>query len=162
MASGSEVGEASETQGGVSKTSAFHSSSATDSRKFDGIVNESIEKVVSALAENVERRLAAEPFRAKVARVDSTGIVINSGKISGMSVGDTFGVRKKRQVLTDPDTGLPLEAPGAPVGVIRVSEVNEKISFAQVIETAGMIERGDELEWLGMYEIIPQRVPGGR
>lgn len=158
VASGSESGTADETQRGVSQSSAFRSTSTTDSSKYQVVVNRAVATVVTNLAKAVEEKLATEPFRAKVVRVSAEGIVINGGTNVGMGVGDTFGVRKKHEILTDPDTGAPLETPGPPVGVIRVSEVNEKTAFAQVITTAGPIDRGDELEWIGVFNVASPNV----
>jgi hypothetical protein len=159
VASGSAAGMGNDTQRGVSQTSAYRSTSTTDSARYQGVVNNAMAQVVANLARAVEDKLATEPFRAKVVRVSTDGIVINGGTNVGMAVGDTFGVRKKREILTDPDTGVALETPGPPIGVIRVSEVNEKTAVAQVIQTAGPLDRGDELEWIGVYQIVAPSAP---
>jgi len=153
FASGSETGSGQQVQRGVSQSSAFHSTATTDSSKYQVVVNQAIAEVVSKLAKAIEAKIATEPFRAKVVSVNVDGALINGGTNVGMAVGDTFGVRKKRSVLTDPDTGAALDAPGPPVGVIRVSEVNEKTAFAQVITSGGPLGRGDELEWIGMFQL---------
>jgi hypothetical protein len=151
--SGAVSGIGNDTQRGVSQTSAYRSSSSTDSSRYQVVVNRAVENVVTNLARAINEKVGNEPFRAKIVRVSGDGIIINAGSNVGMAVGDAFGVRKKHDILTDPDTGAPLETPGPPIGVIRVSEVNEKTSFAQMIAAGGALDRGDELEWIGMYEI---------
>jgi hypothetical protein len=139
---------------GTSTESAFASESKTSSSRHDVLVNRLLSSVVAKAAGGVVERLEQEPLRAKIVKVDSTGVVVNCGNNQGVAVGDTFGVRKRREILTDPDTGEPLETPGEPLGVIRVSEVFEKTAFAQVVGSAGSIRRGDELEWIGVYKVI--------
>lgn len=152
VASGSIDTSADQTQSGVSRETAFASSKSTESARYDVLINQVIGDGVAKLATEVESKLEEVPFRAKVVKVDKQGITINAGKNLGVGVGDTFGVREKREVLTDPDTGLPLDKPGPPIGRIRVSEVFEKTAFAQMVERAAKpLGRGDELEWIGMY-----------
>ena len=71
--------------------------------------------------------------------------------------------------MTDPDTGLPLEATPPPVGKYRVVKVAESLAMAEPVERAGQINRGDELEWVGVYGshstraaiVSTQQVPQG-
>ena len=154
-ASGSSEAASSASETGVSKETAFASTRSTASARHDVLVNGIIAEAVDKLAKEVESRLEMVPFRAKVVKVESAGLTLNCGKNLGLQVGDTFGVREKREVLTDPDTGLPLEKPGPPIGIIRVTEAFEKTAFAQVVERAAApLRRGDELEWIGVY--MPQ------
>jgi hypothetical protein len=126
--------------------------SSSSSGRHDNLLNDVIGKVVGALSSDVETKTKGVPFKAKIVKVDASGIVINAGMEHGLSVGDTFGVRQKTEALTDPDTGQLLSAPGAVVGLIRISDVAEKTGIAQVIQAAGMLKRGDELEWVGVFK----------
>lgn len=136
---------------GVAVQGAFEGTSTTQSSRFDVVVNRVLGRLVPRLRSDLERKLEAVPLHVKIVKVDAGGVVINVGSVSGLVVGDTFGVRQKAEILTDPDTGLPLTTPGPPIGVIRVFEVAERTSFAQVIREAGPLARGDELEWIGMF-----------
>ena len=130
----------------------FSSSTNTQSR-YNVLVNKVLASLVEDLAKDIDAKLHKQAFQAKVVTVDSRGVVLNCGSDLGLQAGDTFGVRAKRELLTDPDTGLPLEAPGAPIGKIRVAEVYEHTAFAQVVERTGPIKRGDLLEWVGYFEV---------
>lgn len=131
-----------------SQSSSFSSSSRSLARNRSAVFNLALAKGISQVAQDVDRRLAEEPFRAKVVRVDGETVIFNAGSSLGVTVGDAFGLRDKREVLTDPDTGLPLTAPGPPIGLLRVYETAEKVAFARIERRVGEIERGDELEWL--------------
>jgi hypothetical protein len=154
VASGRSSGARSQKEQGVSTQSAFQSSEQTSSTKHDVLVNAALDDAMAALAQDVDRKLAPVPFRAKVAKTDADGVVINAGSNLGVSVGDTFGVREKSDGVTDPDTGELLATPGAPLGYVRVIEVFEKTARAQLVKQAVSVKRGDELEWIGVF--MPQ------
>jgi hypothetical protein len=151
VASGTAQGEGqSEDTVTVSQGAGRSTETSTRSR-YDSLINQVLSQAVAQLSRVLQDRIEKQPFRAKIAKVEPGGVVLNCGSNLGVSVGDTFGVRQKREVLTDPDTGLPLEKPGPPVGLIRVSEVFEATAFGQIIQSAGPLKRGDELEWVGTY-----------
>jgi curli biogenesis system outer membrane secretion channel CsgG len=160
VASGRATGARTQKEEGVSTQSAFQSSEQTSSTKHDVLVNSALDDAMASLSQDVDRKLAPVPFRAKVAKTDADGVVINAGTNLGVSVGDTFGVREKVDGLTDPDTGELLATPGAPAGYVRVVEVFEKTARAQVVNQAVSVKRGDELEWIGVF--VPSGSNGGR
>lgn len=124
---------------------------------YDTLVDGVISQTVDKLAMEVEDNVMNEPSRVKVVKVDQKGVVLNCGSALGAAEGDTFALLEKTEILTDPDTGLPLEKLRPPVGLIRVSEVSENTSFAQVVKAAGPLKRGDELIWVGMYDVAPSK-----
>jgi thiol-disulfide isomerase/thioredoxin len=137
---------------GESSRGTYHSNSRTETARPDVLVNGVIDKAVQDIARQVDDRAASEPFRAKVVKASSETVLLNAGSDLGVSVGDTFGVRQKPDPdLLDPDTGEYLDVAGPPVGVIRVESVSQKVSTARVLRSAGSIDRGDQLEWIGMY-----------
>jgi hypothetical protein len=153
VGSGSASGSDTIEDTGEAVQSAFRSSETAASTRYETVINRALATVAPRLREDIESRLATQPVRVKVARVSASGVIINAGKDLGVGVGDTFGVRQKSEVLTDPDTGLSLDNQGPPIGVIRVSEVLDKSAVAQIIEKAGQLRRGDELEWIGVFGV---------
>jgi hypothetical protein len=85
-------------------------------------------------------------------RVERGEVTINAGTNLGVRVGDTFGMRNVAAVLTDPDTGRPLEDAPKPVGRLRVFRVQEKVAIARDLDHKLRIKRGDEVEWIGFSE----------
>jgi hypothetical protein len=156
VASGSQGASDSAIERGTSVSTQFRASESIESQRHDVLVNKLIENVVEQMSREVESKIDNVRFRAKVVKVDTIGVTLNAGRNLGLSVGDTFGVRRKQDVVTDPDTGQILEPPGPPVGILRVSEVYQNTALAQVIKSAGALSRGDELEWIGTYVVAEQ------
>jgi Flagellar assembly protein T, C-terminal domain len=148
-------GEANDSTEDVAQASqGLGNSSYTSSRtRQDALINNVLAKVIQNVVADMGNKLEKVPFRVKVVKVGVEGVVLNAGKNLGLQEGDTFGVRQKAEVLTDPDTGELLNAPGPPIGVIRVSQVSDKTAIAQVIESAGLLNKGDELEWIGVFKL---------
>jgi hypothetical protein len=151
-------GSASATSSITSEASRVESSSYTreesTSKRYESLINEVVSNAVEKLTPDVAAKVEKQPFRAKIAKVDRTGVILNCGSNLGLATGDTFAVRQKRELVTDPDTGLPLDSPGETIALIRVTEVFEKTAFAQVIERSAPLKRGDEVEWIGVYNAV--------
>jgi curli biogenesis system outer membrane secretion channel CsgG len=86
----------------------------------------------------VAKKLASVPWKGKVVTVKDTLVFVNSGKNSGVAVGDAFVVYKEGEALIDPDTGMDLGSEATKVADIKVTDVQEKFSKAEV--TGGKIE----------------------
>lgn len=88
-------------------------------------------------------RIYWEPM---VADVNNDGhIVINGGKDRGIRQGQEYNVRGEGRPVTDPVTGdLLAIVPGPILGMLRVFEVHESISYAQIISGSGF-QRGQRL-----------------
>jgi len=153
LKSGTVTKSDSQAQQSAASTSAFGGNQSSSTVRHDVLINRILDMAVQELASDCEAALATEPFRAKVVKATGDAIIINAGSNLGVSEGDTFGVRQKGETLTDPDTGLPLKAAGAPKGVIRVHTVEETVAYAKVHTSAGAIARGDELEWIGVFSV---------
>ena len=67
-----------------------------------------------------------------------------SGSGAGINEGDEFDVYRKGEELIDPETGLSLGAEEEKVGTIRVTEVKDKYSIAEIIQ--GSIQAKDYLK----------------
>jgi len=117
---------------------------------YNRAVQSALNSAILGLARDSGRAMSKEPFIAKVVRFNSDGTaLINAGETFGLRVGDTFGVRDTSSIVTDPDTGEILKAPGRPVGIIRVVSVQGKVSTGEIIRGVEALRRGDELIYLG-------------
>ena len=147
-ASGAESAKASGLPADVSAVDSTPEGRSLGRAAVDAAISVSIRSAAEAIA----NRVSAVPFRAKAVRVERREVTINAGTNLGVRVGDTFGMRNTAVVLTDPDTGRPLEAAPKSVGRLRVVRVQEKVAVARDLDHNLRIKRGDEVEWIGFSE----------
>ncbi len=132
--------------------SAGSSTETSQSTRGQALVNQLIDSSVAQVANKMTASLDKVPFRGRIVRVDKGGVIINVGRNLGVEVGDTFSVRRIDTSLIDPATGRSLAGPGTLEGIVRVSEVNDQVAKAEVLQTAGKLARGDILEWVGIFK----------
>jgi curli biogenesis system outer membrane secretion channel CsgG len=93
----------------------------------------------------IARQMPENPWRPMISSVRDNVIIVNGGKDRGFSAGVTYAVRGPAEPVTDPATGDILTfVPGARIGTVRVTAVDEKISYAAPLQGSGF-ERG---QWL--------------
>ncbi len=97
-------------------------------------INEAVGKIAS--------RLKSVPWQGKLIKADPSQVYINAGSEGGISSGMEFEVYRPGEALIDPDTGLNLGAVTKKVGRVRVSDVQEKFSIAEVLSGSDLA-RGD-------------------
>lgn len=156
---GSSEGTATGEAKGLSRSTPFSETSTSTRSRDEVVVNEAVGAALEKIAGQVSNAMGGVSPRVKVVKSESSLITINAGSVLGATVGDTFGLVSRGKVMTDPDTGLPLEATPRPVGKYRIVEVAENLSIAEPVERAGQINRGDELEWVGVYGPHPKPAP---
>ncbi len=101
-----------------------------------------VQTALAQLLDKLPAGLDKVPFRSRIARVDRASVVVAHGRNAGLEVGDSFAVRRAEAA-----------AGGAVAlqGLIRVVEVGEQTAKAVVQQGAGKLNRGDVLEWVGVY-----------
>ena len=72
-----------------------------------------------------------------VAAVDSGQIILNVGAKAGLKVGDQLTVERVTREIKDPTTGAVIRRLASPVGVIRVTDVDDISAVAAPISGAG-------------------------
>lgn len=92
---------------------------------------EAIEEIVEAIVEE----LAGMRWSGRVIDVRDNLVYINAGSNAGVEQGMEFEVYEEQEALIDPETGLNLGAPERFIGLLRVTQVNERFSVAEM--TAG-------------------------
>lgn len=96
---------------------------------------------VCALLEHVPR----VPWRPMIASADGNRLILNGGKNRRIREGELFEVRGEGRPITDPATGDVLSVvPGATLGRIRVTSVDDDVSVATPVEGTGFT-RGQRL-----------------
>jgi curli biogenesis system outer membrane secretion channel CsgG len=83
-----------------------------------------------------------------IAQATSNGIIINGGENYELKVGDKFTARGEPSYITDPLTGDVLNiVPGAILAEIQIIKVDDKISYAKIINGDTSLKRGNLLEY---------------
>jgi curli biogenesis system outer membrane secretion channel CsgG len=72
-----------------------------------------------------------------VAAVDSGQIILNVGSKTGLKVGDQLTVERVSKEIKDPSTGKVIRRLAAPIGVIRVTDVDDISAVATPVSGAG-------------------------
>lgn len=68
-----------------------------------------------------------------IAAVDSGQIVLNVGAKNGVKVGDTLNVERVTKEIKDPSTGQVLRKLSTPVGVVKVTDVDDVSAIATAV-----------------------------
>lgn len=123
---GGEIGEVKIGAGGFSETP----------------LGEATREAIRKAVELITQKSLSTPWRGRVVKLEGTRVYINAGLDSNLRSGDTFVVYRLGEELIDPETGLPLGREEERAGKIKVIEVKEKYSVAEILEGGGF-KRGD-------------------
>ncbi|WP_199524418.1 CsgG/HfaB family protein (plasmid) [Pseudoalteromonas lipolytica] len=86
---------------GVGETAAFDTS----------LDDKALSAAISKLTSNVMENLLDKPWQAYIVSEQGSNIIITGGKNQGFKLGDKLIVKKRGEIITNPQTGLPLELP---------------------------------------------------
>ncbi len=108
------------------------------------MVNDIFEPIVDQMADKLSKKIQELKIESpemtvkqgKIIAVKGNIVYVNLGARNGVQNGDVFTVKKKGEVLIDPDTGEELGAEMTTVGSIKVVEVKEKYSKCKLISGA--------------------------
>jgi hypothetical protein len=90
-----------------------------DATLNDKVISAAIAKLVSNIAEN----LLNKPWRSYILSVTDGSYIISGGTLQGIKEGDVFTVYKRGQKVNNPQTGIPIELPGKPIGKLGVTSI---------------------------------------
>jgi curli biogenesis system outer membrane secretion channel CsgG len=94
----------------------------------------------------ITQTLAALPWRGQVVKYDAGVVWANAGGDGGVNVGDKFSVQRIGESLTDPATGEVLKEDMQDLGVVTITNVEDKIAWGSYQSTVpGDPQRGDFL-----------------
>jgi hypothetical protein len=80
-----------------------------------------------------------------VAAVDSGQIILNVGSKVGLKVGDQLTVERVSKEIKDPSTGKVIRRLATPVGVVRVTDVDDISAVATTVSGSGF-KTGDAVK----------------
>jgi len=69
--------------------------------------------------------------------VDGGQVILNVGAKSGVKVGDQLNVERVTKEIKDPSTGQVLRRLSTPVGVVKVTDVDDVSSIATAVSGTG-------------------------
>lgn len=121
------------------------------SRDFQStIIGEAVKEAVDQLGGGIvagRGRIQARTVvvQGLVAAVEGRTLVLNVGGRAGVKVGDRLTVERVSREITDPATGRVIRRLTAPVGVVRVTDVDDESSLA-AIESGDGFTVGDAVK----------------
>jgi hypothetical protein len=93
----------------------------------------------------IVKKLPRHMWQPMIASVAGGRIILNGGKDRGFRPGALYLIRGEGQSVTDPATGDVLSViPGPVIGTIRVTEVQRRIAYAEVVK-GSQFRRGQRL-----------------
>jgi curli biogenesis system outer membrane secretion channel CsgG len=105
------------------------------------IIGEAVKQAVEqmsteVIADNSKLVTRTITVEGLVASVDG-GIVLNVGSKNGVKVGDTLNVERVTREIKDPSTGKVIRRMTTPVGVVKVTDVDDGSSVCSVVSGSG-------------------------
>ena len=100
-------------------------------------VNAAVQQMSTGLiGDNSKLQVRTVVVTGLVAAVDNGQIILNVGAKAGVKVGDQLSVERVTREIKDPSTGQVIRRLSTPVGVVRVTDVDEISSVATVVSGA--------------------------
>jgi curli biogenesis system outer membrane secretion channel CsgG len=101
-------------------------------------VNTAVQKMSEGLiADNDKLQTRTIVVQGLIAAIESGQIVLNVGAKVGVKVGDQLNVERVTKEIKDPATGAVLRRLSTPVGVVRITDVDDISSIAVAVSGAG-------------------------
>ena len=99
------------------------------------------------IAGNSKLVVRAVVVEGLVAAADGGQIIVNVGAKSGLKVGDQMNVERLSREIKDPATGKVIRRMTAPVGVIKITDVDDQSAVGSVVSGTGF-KVGDSVKTL--------------
>ncbi len=97
-------------------------------------VNSAVQKMsVGLVANNAKLQTRTIVVQGLIAAIESGQIVLNVGAKAGVKVGDQLNVERVTKEIKDPATGQVLRRLSTPVGVLRITDVDDISSIAVAV-----------------------------
>jgi curli biogenesis system outer membrane secretion channel CsgG len=106
------------------------------------IIGEAVKKATEQMssgliADNTKLQVRTISVSGLVADVSSGQIVLNVGSKAGLKVGDQLNVERVTREIKDPATGAVIRRLTSPVGVIRITDVDDSSAVAAIVSGTG-------------------------
>ena len=107
-------------------------------------LGEATQEVMDQCLKHIAKVIATQQWYPSVVKVNGSGIIISGGKDRHVTIGSHWSAYEKGESLIDPKTGDVLgHEKGKYTGRIRVTEVHDKYSTAEILE--GVFNEGQNL-----------------
>jgi len=107
-------------------------------------LGEATRKALEQAVHGISLTASKVTWVGRVVEYDGRQLYVNAGTRSAVSVGDKFMIEKQIKRLTDPTTGEVLRVIQEPVGILEITDVDEKIAWGKFISVGALLpERGD-------------------
>ncbi len=90
--------------------------------------------------------IANADVQGKIADVTGNQVIINVGKINGLTVGDSLQVERVIKTIKDPVSGRIIKEVTGAVAVIKLSQVDKDNSTGEVVKSTGNVSVGDNVK----------------
>ena len=127
-----------------------------DSSGFaSSIAGEATHQAVEQLASQISglstkipdnQSIANSDVQGKIADVTGNQVIINVGKINGLTVGDSLQVERVIKTIKDPVSGRIIKEVTGAVAVIKLSQVDKDNSTGEVVKSTGNVSVGDNVK----------------
>ena len=137
--------EGTASSGGLGATVNYKGVSFGGDAFFQTPLGKATESALGRAVKKILHELPRQAWQPRVADLFEGQAIINGGRSVGLREGTEYVVRGSPREVTDPVTGNVIDVvPGKVIGRIRVKEVKETASYAEIVE--GEARRGDALE----------------
>ena len=114
------------------------------------IIGEAVKSAVEqmsteVIAGNTKLQVRTVVVDGLVAAVDSGQIILNVGAKAGVKVGDELAVERVTREIKDPATGKVLRRLSSPIGVVKITDVDDVSSIATAVSGSGF-KTGDAVK----------------
>jgi len=89
------------------------------------------------IADNSKLEMRTVKVEGVVAAVDGGQIVLNVGAKAGLKVGDQLTVERVTKEIKDPNTGAVIRRMSSPVGVIKLTDVDDVSAVGTPVSGTG-------------------------
>jgi hypothetical protein len=100
-------------------------------------------KMAKEVAANLANQFVAAVYPMKIVKRTSDQVILNRGQDGGLKIGDVLQVFSAGEELIDPDTGESLGSSEEYIGELKVTRINPKITFAQIIKETMTLGTGN-------------------
>jgi hypothetical protein len=140
----SKTMEGTASAGSVDFKVAYHDVAIGGKAFFRTPLGKATQEVMDQCLEHIAQAIAVEQWYPSVVKVEGTRIIISGGEDRHLAIASQWSVYEKGESLVDPKTGDVLgQEPGELSGLIRVTEVRDKYSVAEILE--GNFRKGQGL-----------------
>lgn len=114
------------------------------SKGFDEtVIGKATKKCVDDLVNKFSKSFGNIGIEGKIIKVDGKKAYVNLGKDSGISVGNILIIKRQGEELKDPDTGESLGSDTREIGSIKITDIKDKFSIAEIIDEKEAIAKDD-------------------